>query len=39
MPQQRYAIKLMLAEQEKTHTRIFNSMLTAMRPLMGQPPI
>ena len=38
MPQQRYAIKLMLAEQEKTHTRIFNSMLTAMRPLMGQPP-
>ncbi len=38
----RMAIKLMLAEQEKTHTthtRIFNSMLTAMRPLMGQPPV
>ncbi|PKO69737.1 MAG: tRNA 2-thiocytidine(32) synthetase TtcA, partial [Betaproteobacteria bacterium HGW-Betaproteobacteria-17] len=37
-PQQRYAMKQMLAEQEKTHPRIFNSLLTAMRPLMGEPP-
>ncbi|MDP2029975.1 MAG: ATP-binding protein [Thiobacillus sp.] len=37
-PQQRYAMKQMLAEQEKAHPRIFNSMLTAMKPLMGEPP-
>lgn len=37
-PQQRYAMKQMLAEQEKMHPRIFSSMLTAMRPLMGDPP-
>ena len=37
-PQQRYAMKQMLAEQEKQHPRIFNSLLTAMRPLMGEPP-
>jgi tRNA 2-thiocytidine biosynthesis protein TtcA len=37
-PQQRYAMKQMLAEQEKVHPRIFNSLLTAMRPLMGEPP-
>ncbi|MHB1187113.1 ATP-binding protein [Thiobacillus sp.] len=37
-PQQRYAMKQMLAEQEKTHPRIFNSLLTAMKPLMGEPP-
>ena len=38
-PQQRYAMKQMLAEQEKTHPRIFNSLLTAMKPLMGEPPV
>ena len=37
-PQQRYAMKQMLAEQEKQHPRIFSSLLTAMRPLMGEPP-
>jgi tRNA 2-thiocytidine biosynthesis protein TtcA len=37
-PQQRYAMKQMLAEQEKLHPRLFNSLLTAMRPLMGEPP-
>ena len=37
-PQQRYAMKQMLAEQETQHPRIFNSLLTAMRPLMGEPP-
>ena len=38
MPQQRQSMKLMLAEQEKAHPRIFNSLLTAMRPLMGSAP-
>ena len=38
-PQQRYAMKQMLAEQEKQHPRLFNSLLTAMRPLMGEPPV
>jgi len=37
-PQQRYAMKQMLAEQEKAHPRIYNSLLTAMKPLMGEPP-
>lgn len=37
-PQQRYAMKQMLAEQEKQHPRIFNSLLTAMRPLFATPP-
>jgi hypothetical protein len=37
-PQQRYAMKQMLAEQEKQHPRIFNSLLTAMRPLMASRP-
>jgi len=37
-PQQRYAMKQMLAEQETQHPRIFNSLLTAMRPLMWEPP-
>ena len=37
-PQMRYAMKQMLAEQEKAHPRLFNSLLTAMRPLMGEPP-
>lgn len=37
-PQQRYAMKQMLAEQEKLHPRLFNSLLTAMRPLMGKAP-
>jgi tRNA 2-thiocytidine biosynthesis protein TtcA len=38
-PQQRYAMKALLAEQEKIHPRIFSSMLTAMRPLMGEVPV
>lgn len=37
-PQQRYAMKQILAEQEKLHPRLFNSLLTAMRPLMGEAP-
>jgi tRNA 2-thiocytidine biosynthesis protein TtcA len=38
-PQQRYAMKLMLAEQEKLHPKLFASLLTAMKPLMGSPPL
>lgn len=37
-PQQRYAMKLMLAEQEKLHPKLFASLLTAMKPQMGKPP-
>jgi tRNA 2-thiocytidine biosynthesis protein TtcA len=37
-PQQRYAMKQMLAEQEKAHPTLYNNLLTAMRPLMGEPP-
>ena len=36
-PQQRYAMKLMLAEQEKLHPKLFASLLTAMKPQMGSP--
>ncbi len=35
MPMQRQAMKTLLAEQEKSQPRLFASMLTAMRPLMG----
>jgi tRNA 2-thiocytidine biosynthesis protein TtcA len=28
----------MLAEQKKAHPRIFNSLLPAMKPLIGVPP-
>ena len=37
-PQQRYAMKQMLAEQEKLHPRIFSSLQTAMKSAMGEPP-
>jgi tRNA 2-thiocytidine biosynthesis protein TtcA len=37
-PQQRYAMKLMLAEQEKLHPKLFASLRTAIKPLLGQPP-
>lgn len=37
-PQQRYAMKQMLAEQEKLHPKLFASLLTAMKPIMGIPP-
>ena len=33
-PQQRQSLKLMLADQEKSHPKLFASLLTAMRPLM-----
>lgn len=38
VPTQRFAMKQMLAEQEKLHPRLFASLLTAMKPLMGTPP-
>ncbi len=34
-PTQRQAIKALLAAQERTHKRLFASLLNAMRPLMG----
>lgn len=37
-PQQRYAMKQLLAEQEKLHPQIFASLMTAMKSAMGQPP-
>jgi tRNA 2-thiocytidine biosynthesis protein TtcA len=37
-PQQRYAMKLMLAEQEKLHPKLFASLSTAMKAQMGMPP-
>lgn len=38
-PQQRQAMKELLAAQEKLHPRIFSSLLGAMKPLMGTPPV
>lgn len=38
VPTQRFAMKQLLAEQEKLHPRLFASLLTAMKPLMGAPP-
>ncbi len=35
MPQERQQMKMLLAEQERRHPRLFASLLTAMRPLMG----
>ncbi|MHB8474287.1 MAG: tRNA 2-thiocytidine biosynthesis TtcA family protein [Sulfuricaulis sp.] len=35
MPSQRIQMKILLAEQEKTHKKIFSNLLTAMRPLIG----
>ncbi len=36
MPTQRMHMKSLLAEQEKTHKKIFSNLLTAMRPLIGE---
>jgi tRNA 2-thiocytidine biosynthesis protein TtcA len=38
MPMQRYQMKQLLAEQEQRHSSLFANLLTAMRPLLGQPP-
>ena len=38
VPTQRFAMKQMLAEQEKLHPSLFASLMTAMKPLMGTPP-
>ncbi len=38
-PQQRYAMKQMLAEQEKQHPKLFASLLTAIKPILGRPPV
>jgi tRNA 2-thiocytidine biosynthesis protein TtcA len=38
VPTQRFAMKQMLAEQEKMHPKLFASLMTAMKPLMGTPP-
>jgi tRNA 2-thiocytidine biosynthesis protein TtcA len=38
VPTQRFAMKQMLAEQEKLHPKLFASLTTAMKPLMGTPP-
>ncbi len=35
-PMQRYQMKQLLAEQEKQHPTLFASLLTAMRPLLGE---
>ncbi|MDD5366698.1 MAG: ATP-binding protein [Gallionellaceae bacterium] len=37
MPMQRQQMKLLLAEQERQHGNLFGNLLTAMRPLMGEP--
>ena len=34
-PMQRYQMKALLAEQEKLHSKLFASLLTAMKPLMA----
>ena len=38
MPTERMHMKELLAAQEKHHPRLFDSLLAAMRPLMGEPP-
>lgn len=38
IPTQRLAMKQLLAAQEKEHPRVFDSLLAAMRPLMGEAP-
>jgi tRNA 2-thiocytidine biosynthesis protein TtcA len=38
-PMQRWRMKQLLAEQERLHPRLFASLLTAMRPLMGDSPM
>jgi tRNA 2-thiocytidine biosynthesis protein TtcA len=37
-PMQRYQMKALLAEQERQHKVLFANLLTAMRPLLGEPP-
>lgn len=36
MPTQRMQMKVLLAEQEKTHKKLFSNLLTAMKPLMSE---
>ena len=38
VPTQRLHMKQLLAVQEKDHPRLFDSLLAAMRPLMGERP-
>jgi tRNA 2-thiocytidine biosynthesis protein TtcA len=38
VPSQRFAMKTLLAQQEHTQPRLFASLLTAMKPLMGRIP-
>jgi tRNA 2-thiocytidine biosynthesis protein TtcA len=38
MPTRRLEMKQLLAAQEKEHPRLFDSLLAAMRPLLGEPP-
>jgi tRNA 2-thiocytidine biosynthesis protein TtcA len=38
IPTQRLVMKQLLAAQEKDHPRLFDSLLAAMRPLMGEVP-
>ncbi len=38
MPQQRYRMKQLLAEQEVQHPPLFANLLGAMKPLLGVPP-
>ncbi len=38
MPQQRFAMKTLLAQQEKEHPALFGHLLTAIKPLMGAAP-
>jgi tRNA 2-thiocytidine biosynthesis protein TtcA len=38
MPTERLRMKELLAAQERHHPRLFDSLLAAMRPLMGEPP-
>jgi tRNA 2-thiocytidine biosynthesis protein TtcA len=38
MPMQRFRMKELLAAQEAAHPGVFANLLTAMRPLLGEPP-
>ena len=38
MPQQRFAMKALLAEQERQHPALFGNLLAAMKPLLGAAP-
>lgn len=37
-PMQRQQMKLLLADLERQHSTLFSNLLTAMRPIMGEPP-